>query len=120
MHLNEIALVLSPLAAVIIAVWAIVRERKKPQLDEAQIDQVKAELRKDDVMFNLHRDRRILALERWGDNMRGWVSGLRRRDEQMINLIREERERCGLDMPPVEPFPEPPEFPTPEPIRTGT
>lgn len=116
MHWNEIALALSPLAALIVAVWAVIRERRKPQLDEAQIDQVKNEIKRTNEEFNLRRDRRILDLENWGDNMRPWASAMMRRDDVMCNLIKEDRTRLGLPMPDIEPLPPMPEFPKPQPL----
>lgn len=110
---TEAALILTALGSLGLAVWTVVKERRKPQLDEAQTAAVRAEVQKSDRSLNLWRDRRILDLESWGDHMRPWASAMDRRDEQMMVLITTAYERLGWPVPAIEPKPAMPKFPEP-------
>lgn len=119
---TEIGLWITTVVAVIGAVWAIIRERNKPELDAAQAqnalvnsDSVKATIQKMSDESNMVRDIRILDLEKWGDKMRPWMREVRDKFDQLCDLLRQELSANGRDMPDIH-LSEPPEFPPPRPL----
>lgn len=116
MQIDQLVTIAATSGAIIASIAAVVQSRRKPKLDDANIDQIKRTVAKADKELNLARDLRILDLERWGDAMRPWASAVAYRDDQMIDLIREDRERCKLPMPEIPPLPPMPEFPVPRPL----
>lgn len=121
MSLNETVLVATTLLAVATAIAAIVKDRRKPELDAAQAasalvnsDAVKAEIQRTSNALNAARDLRVLDLEKWADKMRPWVWEVRTTFDTMCALMREDRAALGLDMPDLH-LSEPPEFPPPRP-----
>ena len=122
MGLDNVVLTVTTTLAIVTAIAAVVKDRRKPVLDEAQAQQaivnsdaVKAEIRRMSEMSNLQRDLRILDLERWGDEMRPWASSVVHEFEKLCELMREDREALGLEMPEIH-IQRPPPFPPPRPV----
>lgn len=120
---NGWVLYATTLLAIITAIAAIVKDRRKPDLDAAAIEstvinsaKVKAEIKSRAQQENFRRDLRILDLEEWGEQVRPYLSQVAERDNQMLTLIREDRVRCKLPMPDIAPLPPPPPFPKPQPL----
>ena len=116
-----------PIAVSIVSVLAviagIVRDRRKPDLDQAQAtsalvnsDSVKQQIKRMSDESNARRDLRILDLEEWADVIRPWASRVKERDDIIFETIREDRRRLGLEMPYIPPLPPVPPFPRPRPL----
>jgi hypothetical protein len=120
---SELILWITTGLALLVGLAGIIKDRRTPELNQAQAtsaladsDQVKAEIKRLSEQSNMARDLRILDLEKWGDAMRPWASSVMRRDNQMLELIKEDRVRCNLPMPELEPLMPYPEFPAPRPL----
>lgn len=120
MSLTEWVSISAAAIAIAGAFAGIVRDRRKPALDEAQAtsalvnsDSVKAQIKRMSDESNIRRDLRILDLEQWADLMRPWASRAKERDDICFDLIREDRKRLGLDMPYIPELPPVPTFPPP-------
>ena len=130
MQISDVALWVTTGTALLVAVgglfqqWRTMRDSAgTPKLTEAQTDtqvvtaeQMKNEIKRQTQEGNIWRDLRILDLERWGDAMRPYLSARDRREDQMLELIREDRARCGLPMPEIAPLPPAPPYPEPRPL----
>lgn len=106
--------------AVLIAIAAVVRDRKTPVLTQAQADgvridaeAVKAEVKRANTALNVGRDLRILDLEKWADRMRPTIYRIKERDDVMCTLIKSAYAHMEMPIPDIPPFPEVPEFPPP-------
>lgn len=123
MPTTEIGLWVTATVALLGAVWAIVRDRRKPQLDAAQAentlvnsDAVKAEIKRQSDESNLRRDLRVLDLENWAwEKVRPWGRHVVVTFEKMCDLMREDRTALGLEMPEIH-LDEFPEMPPPRPL----
>ena len=115
-----------PIAVSIVSVLAviagIVRDRRKPDLDQAQAtsalvnsDSVKQQIKRMSDESNARRDLRILDLEEWADLMRPWASDAQAKFAMLAEMIRAELWDKGKRMPDIELMP-PPKFPPPRPL----
>jgi hypothetical protein len=109
-------------AAVIPAIGALtlaIRERRKPELDAAQIESaivnsesIKQEIKNKSDLSNARRDIRLLALEKWGfEEVRPWGRDVVVKFDLMADLLRAELWSQGhKEMPDIHltPFPEMP------------
>lgn len=116
--------------SVVAAVGAIVQNRRKPALDDAQAtsalvnsDSVKQTIREMADRQNARRDLRNLMLEAWADEIRPVISIYRQIIADLCARLKTEIEARGGHMdavvvPPVPPFPPPdvPPFPVQQPI----
>lgn len=123
MTLSEILSICTTLLAIAVAVAAIIRNRRQPQLNAAQTvsalvssDAVKAEIERTTKALNANRDLRVLDLEIWADHMRPCIRSIQARDDVMCDALRVAYTRLELPMPDLPAFPEIPEFPPPRPI----
>lgn len=119
MSLTEWGLLVTTAIAVVTAVAAVFRDRKKPVLDEAQAESalvnsesVKMQIKKMSDESNIRRDLRILDLEKWADAAAPWMSLAIDRFNLICRLLREDREKLGLPMPEID-LPPAPERPAP-------
>lgn len=120
MSLNEYVLIGTTLLAVVTTVGAVVRDRRRPALDQAQAastlinsDAVKNEITRTSNALNANRDLRVLDLEVWADKMRPWTYAVREKYEIMYEMVRETRWAESKTMPDDMHLPEPPPFPPP-------
>lgn len=117
MTLTEVALILTAGGSLALTVWTIVKERRKPQLDEAQTRAVQVEVARSSAELNASRDLRVLDLEQWADKMKPWTREVRDKFEMVCELLKEERWAVGKSMPEIH-LPPPPEPPPPRPLRS--
>lgn len=114
-------LVATTISALAVAVAGIVRDRRKPQLDDAQAEHVlvnsssvKATIKKMADDSNMARDRRIIDLEDYLFNqVRPWARDVVVKFDMVSDLLRAELWTRTKDMPDIhiKPFPEMPEPP---------
>lgn len=115
-----------PIAVSIVSVLAVVagiiRDRRKPDLDQAQAtsalvnsDSVKQQIKRMSDESNARRDLRILDLEEWADAMRPWASDAQAKFAMLAEMIRAELWDRGRPMPDIDLLP-PPKFPPPRAI----
>lgn len=123
MSLTEWIPIAASCIAIVGAAAAILRDRKKPDLDEAQAksalvnsDSVKQQIRKMSDESNARRDLRVLDLEEWADKMRPWTYQVRDRYERLQELVKDMLWAEGKKMPEDMGLPEPPPFPPPRPL----
>lgn len=114
MPLSEWGALVAIIVSLGTVIWAVIRERHKPQLDAEQTKAVKQEVAKTTNELNIARDRRILALEVWGDSMRPWARAVHNRHDKMCVLIEDAYSTLKLPVPHIDPLPEMPKFPEPE------
>ncbi|MCG5431259.1 hypothetical protein LV457_03010 [Mycobacterium sp. MYCO198283] len=108
---SEAALIITAVASVVGAVWVIVRERRKPTLDLANSDQIKAQVKKISDETNARRDLRVLQLENWAfEKVRPWGRDAVTKFDQQGDLLRELAKAVGREVPVIhlDPFPEMP------------
>lgn len=118
MQISEIVLVSTTMLAVGTAIAAIVRDRRKPQLDAAQAetalvnsDAIKAEIKRQSDVSNARRDLRLLDLENWAfEKVRPWGREAVTRFDQQSDVVSELAQALGRTVVPVHlpPFPEMP------------
>lgn len=125
MQLNEAIYILTTVTVLIGAAAAIIRERRKPQLDAAQAENalvnsesVKATIKqmtdKANAMrdqANAMRDLHMLALEDWAfEEVRPWGREVVVKYDKQNDLLRELGKRVDVDVPEdhLPPFPEMP------------
>lgn len=114
----EIGLAATTLVTVTGAVTAIIRDRRKPQLDQVNSDLVRAQVRKmtDEVnaerdLKNARRDLRMLRLDTWAfDKVLPWGRDAVIKFDKQSDLVHELASALGREVESIhlDPFPEPP------------
>lgn len=116
---TEYLLIATTVVTAIGALSLAIRERRKPELDAAQVENamvnsesIKSEIKKQSDLSNARRDLRLLALEKWGfDEVRPWGRDVVTKFDLLSDLLRAELWAQGhKEMPDIHltPFPEMP------------
>jgi hypothetical protein len=122
MTLNEWILLGASITSLIVAIGgigALVRDRRKPELDAAQAanalvssESVKAEIKRMSDETNLNRDQRIWALEQFVDKARPYFRQISDVVDELCHRLKVEVEKTGGTMPAIV-VPDPPAIPPP-------
>ena len=118
-QLTEYAPIIAAGGAIIVALLAW-HSSRKPKLDAAQVDKIKAEIAKDEnaakqesARANAKRDRHIVRLEQWGFEMvRPWGRRAAIVVDEQNDLLVELAARANIPFEPkhLAPFPEMPQI----------
>lgn len=111
---DNLILWLTAATGLIGAVWALVRDRRKPTLDAASTDQIKAQVKKSAEEYGARRDLQFLRLENWAfQEVRPWGRAMVVRDELMMDMLVKAYEKLELPLPEIPPLLPMPEMPPP-------
>lgn len=120
---DNIALWIGIAIAITGSVAALVKDWRKPSIDKATTDRLKTEVQAANMELNLdrdrlnaHRDRRVLDLERWADQIRPVMWARDQRIEMLTRMVIEDHAALEKTCPPLPPMPEWPPFPEPRPL----
>lgn len=109
--LAEMGLIVTTVVTVVGAIAVIVRDRRKPQLDLANRDQVQSVVKEYADKSNARRDLRLLQIENWAFNqVRPWGRDTVVKFDQQSDLVQELARALGrnVDRIHLDPFPEMP------------
>lgn len=114
----EFGMLATALVAIVGAAAAIIRDRRKPQLDQVNSDLVRTEVRKMNDEINAERDRknarrdlRLLQLDTWAfDKIVPWGRDAVRKFDMQGDQVEELATALGrsVDRIHLDPFPDPP------------
>lgn len=120
---DNIALWIGIAIAITGSIAGLVKDWKKPSIDKATTEKLKTEVQAANMELNLDRDRlnawrdrRVLDLERWADQIRPVMWARDQRIDLLTRLVIEDHEALQKTCPPLPPMPEWPPFPEPRPL----
>lgn len=111
MSLTELGLLSTTIIAIVGAAAAIIRDRRKPRVDMANVSQIESVVKEYANKFNAQRDLRQLQVENWAFNqVMPWGRATVVKFDKQGDQLRDLAHKLGVEVAPIhlDPFPEMP------------